>query len=148
MIAAKTALLLAAVLHEASSAACVPYDELNATYPEWREVTDYIADIGPGDLANSSGIPLTGFRQVLRQDRANVHNSLSRDEGDRVDTFFTTVERRELFDSMDVVTWCYEPLDQLSERIRTGTVAGFLEVTVFESRKNPGAYFIHVGTVG
>ncbi|WP_394693551.1 hypothetical protein [Hyphobacterium sp.] len=131
-----------------SAASCISYDEPHQLYHRSMEVTDYIAAIDPDDLVGSDGVPFSGFRDVLRQDRANVHRGQTTDSIETPDSFFTTPERRGLFESMNVVTWCYEPLEELAGRIESGTVAGFLEVTVFESTVHPGNYFIHIATVG
>ena len=133
---------------DAGGASCVPYGEEHALYHRSAPLDDYIAEIGPDDLYNSNGDRLDGFRAVLRQDRANVHAFGQADPADTQDGFFTTPERRALFETMNVVTWCYEPIEDLAERIETGTVAGFLEITVFESTVHPGNYFFHVATVG
>mgnify|MGYP003671968914 FL=1 len=139
---------MSSIANDGSVASCVSYDEPHHLYHRSNEVTDYIAAIDSGDLVSSDGASLSGFRNILRQDRVNVHNGHSTDSIETPDSFFTTPERRALFESMNVVTWCYEPLEGLAGRIESGTVAGYLEVTVFESTVHPGNYFIHIATVG
>ena len=60
----------------------------------------YTAVIGPQDLRNSRGQPLTEPWQILRQDRANFHRFGIRQPGDESDPFFGAVENRAAMERM------------------------------------------------
>lgn len=67
---------------------------LNATPSHAQELMgEYLTWLGPRDIVNSSGTPLTSFGAVLAQDRANFHRFGRRDDYDRSDPFF---HRRDL----------------------------------------------------
>lgn len=55
----------------------------------------YWAFIGQADLYNSNGVRLTEARQILRQDRANLHRFGIWQNGDQWDPFFGTYQARE-----------------------------------------------------
>jgi len=63
-------------------------------------IEQYIAEIGPRDLINSSGARLSQPWQVLRQDRANYHRFRIRDRLDEGDSFFHDANNRAAFESM------------------------------------------------
>ena len=59
----------------------------------------YMARITKNDMKSSAGVPLKDPAEIIRQDRANVHK-FGNPDGDDVDTFFTTAERRALIPEM------------------------------------------------
>ena len=59
-------------------------------------ITYYGARIGAKDRVNSEGAPLTTLSAMLQQDRANYHKLKQRDREDQGESYFTTVERRQL----------------------------------------------------
>ncbi|WP_427023046.1 hypothetical protein ACP4J4_10415 [Aureimonas ureilytica] len=63
-------------------------------------IESYVAFIGPDDLFNSSGQPLTRPWQVIRQDRANFHAYGRRDPGDQSDSFFSSQANRAELEGM------------------------------------------------
>lgn len=63
-------------------------------------VGGYVARLSPHDHFNSSGERLTSAAAVLAQDRANMFRFQTPDPADEADLFFTTVERRQMFDAM------------------------------------------------
>lgn len=60
----------------------------------------YSATIGEDDLYNSSGERLRQPWQVLRQDRANVHEFGLAQRGDESDSFFSRKANRALFEQL------------------------------------------------
>ncbi|MCP9482858.1 hypothetical protein NNA36_12885 [Shimia sp. CNT1-13L.2] len=67
---------------------------LNASPAQAQQLMgEYLTWLGPRDIVNSSGTPLTTFGAVLAQDRANFHRFGKRDDYDGNDPFF---HRRDL----------------------------------------------------
>lgn len=60
----------------------------------------YSATIGEDDLYNSNGDRLTQPWQVLRQDRANVHEYGIAQRGDERDRYFSRKANRALFEQL------------------------------------------------
>jgi hypothetical protein len=63
-------------------------------------IDSYTAFIGPDDLENSRGIRLTKPWQIIRQDRANVHERNLSDDGDEIDGFFSDANNRQALETM------------------------------------------------
>jgi hypothetical protein len=98
-------------------------DGSNAT--QVRFTTTYFSQISERDTYNSKGVKLSGYRQILQQDRANVNRFGLRDfvtmsDGDTdangnliewkmwdaTDDFFTTPQLRALFTTMPLIFNC------------------------------------------
>lgn len=56
----------------------------------------YSTVLGRTDAFSSSGVPLQGLCEILRQDRANYHRFMKRDPDDGPDPFFVSQERRDM----------------------------------------------------
>lgn len=86
-------------LFRATIAALIFTSSLVGTRADARNQSDvidsYTAFIGHDDLFNSSGTRLTEAAEILRQDRANVHDRNIYQDGDEVDGFFGEVSNRE-----------------------------------------------------
>ncbi|MBF0104304.1 MAG: hypothetical protein HQM16_03145 [Deltaproteobacteria bacterium] len=109
----------------------LPYDGL----------TLYGAHLSTQDKVNSTGTPLNTVRAILQQDRANYYKFNKRDPQDQPDGFFTTVDKRALFQKMQIRI---EP--QLEKRILNGSaqmVSVFVydenSMEVLEGLPNPNA---------
>lgn len=63
-------------------------------------IGSYSAVIGADDLYNSAGKKLTEPWQVLRQDRANVHQNGISQPGDEDDPFFSSADNRATMESL------------------------------------------------
>lgn len=59
----------------------------------------YGAKISMNDRYNSNGERLTTVRDILRQDRANYHRFNIRDDADQYDSYFSSKQNREIFDT-------------------------------------------------
>ncbi len=55
---------------------------------EWNQMAYYLAYIGPEDMRNSAGQPVTSLGGVLQQDRANFHRFSIRHPQDDSDPLF------------------------------------------------------------
>lgn len=86
-------------LFRATIAALILAFSLVGTRADARNQSDvidsYTAFIGHDDLFNSSGTRLTEAAEILRQDRANVHDRNIYQKGDEIDGFFGEVSNRE-----------------------------------------------------
>lgn len=91
-------------------------------------IVRYLAAITDVDRRSSSGVPLTELKDILAQDRANVHRFGRRQRGDELDSYFTTPAHRELFQRIRVSC-----PPKLAERIRTGGNV-LIFVTVYPDR--------------
>lgn len=80
-------------------------------------ITYYGARIGAKDRVNSEGAPLTTLSAMLQQDRANYHKLKQRDREDQGESYFTTVERRQLLSKAKIKV---DP--QLKKKILNGSV--------------------------
>lgn len=67
---------------------------------EWRQFAYYVAYIGPEDMRNSSGQPVTSLGGVLQQDRANFHRFGIRHPQDDSDPVFADRGFRALIPQM------------------------------------------------
>lgn len=107
-----------------------PPDQPTATHQPSANmaIVRYLAAITDVDRRSSSGVPLTELKDILAQDRANVHRFGRRQRGDEIDSYFTTPAHRELFQRLRVSC----PL-KLAERIRTGGNV-LIFVTVYPDR--------------
>lgn len=65
-----------------------------AAAQDWDQLAYYIAVIGPEDMRNSSGQPVTSLGGVLQQDRANFHRFGIRHSGDETDPLFSNRDLR------------------------------------------------------
>ena len=125
-----------------------------------KPIVQYGTFIGDQDRVNSRGTPLTNYLAVLQQDRANV-NRFNRpdvtdisDYGgaayftDEGDNFFTTVERRALFQTMTLVDHCYADAGDskvFMNRIVKGYTS-YLAISVFNLPN--GGLAIHLSEAG
>jgi S1-C subfamily serine protease len=62
----------------------------------------YGTEISNKDRFNTHGIRLTKIKEILRQDRANFYLSYTQDKNDEKDSFFSTKEKREMFDTAKI----------------------------------------------
>jgi hypothetical protein len=60
----------------------------------------YVARISEKDHQASDGYALDSAAQVVRQDRANVHQHIQTDEEDDIDGWFTTKAKRVRFEQL------------------------------------------------
>lgn len=60
----------------------------------------YVARISEKDHQASDGYALDSAAQVVRQDRANVHQHIQTDEEDDIDDWFTTKAKRVRFEQL------------------------------------------------
>ncbi|MEM7076357.1 MAG: hypothetical protein AAGA28_18070 [Pseudomonadota bacterium] len=88
---------------------------------------EYYATLSPRDTYNSKGAPLSDVCAIVQQDRANVHR-FGNPDGDPVDDFFTSPERR----SMITGKCIYDRKHHTVQRIRN-QVIGFVLVRVYGS---------------
>jgi|AACY02.2.fsa_nt_gi hypothetical protein len=93
----------------------------------------YFALLSPRDFYNSNGQRLSGFCQVLQQDRANYHRFGNRDDLDEWDPVFASVENRQR-----ISTSC--ALDQGSDYIAGAVARGetrYVYVRIFGTGGTP-----------
>lgn len=62
----------------------------------------YGTEISNKDRFNSHGARLKKVKEILRQDRANFYLAYTQDKNDEKDSFFSTKEKREMFDSAKI----------------------------------------------
>lgn len=86
---------------------------------------EYFTTISPNDTYNSRGESVGEFCLAVQQDRANVHR-FGNPDGDVVDPFFTTQERRAMIAGRCDYVRDYHTLN----RIRSRTI-GFVLVRVY-----------------
>ncbi len=110
---------------------------------------DYMALIGQRDLYNSRGVRLGNFKQVMQQDRANLHKSGQADVSgvfhDTMDSYFTTPARRGFLSTARYYTDCYmsrAESDGLKNDILNGRILGQLWVVVFAHPAGGSAVYI------
>lgn len=118
-----------------------------------RMMVHYIADITERDLYNSRGMRLSGFAEILQQDRANVHKTqtLDGDSGftEMSDTYFTSAERRAVLSSGPYYFHCATDYsadysEELKGQIESGRVPGFIGVILFREPRDGLAVFIEL----
>jgi hypothetical protein len=80
-------------------------------------ITYYGAKISAKDRVSSEGVALTTVPAMLQQDRANYYKFKQRDPQDQADNFFTTVEKRLLFQKARIKI---DP--QLAKKLLNGNV--------------------------
>lgn len=133
----------------AMAQSCVDYDIYDAgkTYPGARFVVDYVADIQEQDLYNSKGHRLSNAKQILRQDRANVHKFGLGSEMDTRDGFFGKSKNRAILEKAQYVTYCGTNLADLETTILQGRVHGLLEVMLFKLH-GTDRYVVFINVVG
>ena len=85
---------------------------------------EYYTTLSTADTYNSRGQPLDDVCGIVQQDRANVHR-FGNPDGDPVDHFFVTPERRAMIAGRCV----YDPGHHTVARIRN-RVIGFVRVVV------------------
>ena len=66
-------------------------------------ITYYSTTISNKDRYNSSGVRLTSVRDILRQDRANMHKFGFADNGDGYDSYFKKASRRNMFNHANLI---------------------------------------------
>ncbi len=88
---------------------------------------EYYTMLTPGDTFNSRGVPLDNVCAIVQQDRANVHR-FGNPDGDPVDGFFTTPERRAMISGRCDYVRGYHTVDRIRSQ-----VIGFVRVIVFGS---------------
>lgn len=88
---------------------------------------EYYATLSPKDTFNSSGIPLNNVCAIVQQDRANVHK-FGNPDGDQLDDFFTTPERRAMIKGNCEFSRNHHTVDRIRSQI-----VGFVLVRVFGS---------------
>ena len=91
-------------------------------------ITFYGAKISSKDRVNSDGVALTTVAAMLQQDRANYYKFKKRDSEDQSDGFFTTVDKRLLFQKAKIKI---DP--QLAKKIQNGAVQ-LVTVYVYDER--------------
>ena len=89
---------------------------------------EYFTSLSERDTYNSQGVPLNDVCAIVQQDRANVHRFGLIDQGDQIDGFFTTPERR----AMITGRCSYDPNHHTVARIR-GNIIGYVFVRVYGS---------------
>jgi hypothetical protein len=98
-----------------------------------QTVATYFAALGPQDYYNSSGTRLTGFAQVLQQDRANFHRFGNRDAYDEGDPVFADPQVRSmipaLFAAGDNGWWAARPVTPPTWRIVDADILVFICAT-------------------
>lgn len=132
-----------------SAQSCVDYDMYDAgkTYEDARLIVSYLADIQESDLYNSNGDRLTRAQQILRQDRANIHKSVSSTDQGSPDVFFQKAGNRAILEKAHYVTYCDADLAQIKNSVVQGQVPGLLEVMVFKMH-DTGNYILFLNIVG
>lgn len=123
-------------------------------------LVEYGTVVGYQDLFNSRGTSLTGFMAVLQQDRANVNRfnkpdrtnfdtyDGSPDFVDDKDDFFTTADRRALFQDMVYVGHCFQDaadIRSFKNRVVTAN-ALYLYVSIFKLPS--GGLAVHISEAG
>lgn len=91
-------------------------------------ITYYGCNLSAKDRVNSAGKKLTSIRDILAQDRANVHKFGKRDRVDEIDRYCTTAAKRRIFQKARI-----KISKALLKRILSGKDS---EVTVFILDKN------------
>jgi len=86
---------------------------------------EYFTTLTPNDTYNSSGASLGDFCAVVQQDRANVHR-FGNPDGDGVDPFFNTPQRRAMIQGACDYDRSYHTIDKIRSRFN-----GFVYVRVF-----------------
>lgn len=140
-VAAMTAAAAAVVATSALAQDCVWWDR-GPTFGG-TIVTSYAAYISAQDLRASDGYPLTEIRQILRQDRANLHRFGRPDPYDEWDGFFGSADNRAVFDQAQIIYYCdWTPgeIASFNRSILSADVEGRVYVTVF--RRVDGAWRI------
>jgi hypothetical protein len=89
-------------------------------------ITFYGANLSAHDRVSSTGVALTSVPAILQQDRANYYKFNKRDPQDQPDGFFTTVNKRLLFQNATIKI---DP--SLKKKILNGTV-GLVAVWVYD----------------
>jgi hypothetical protein len=105
---------------------------------EDKLVTSYATVISKNDTRNSKGAILDEVAGILMQDRANAHK-FGNPDGDFVDNYFTTAERRAEIPGMLKLG---DFPEQLSDPIRKGDGA-VIRVAVY--RNSDGRFYMSVG---
>lgn len=62
----------------------------------------YGTEISNKDRFNTHGVRLVKIKEILRQDRANFYLSYTQDKNDEKDSFFSTKESREMFETAKI----------------------------------------------
>lgn len=77
-------------------------DEQSTPAPTVQVKHFYGTEISNKDRFNSRGVRLTKVKEILRQDRANFYLSYTQDKNDEKDSFFSTKESRDMFDTAKI----------------------------------------------
>lgn len=76
-----------------------------------ERLVDFVAVIGPHDLTNSNGNPLSSFGAVIQQDRANYHKfnrmDAFEDIKDSDEGYFITFDRRQILSNASYYYDCF-----------------------------------------
>ena len=70
--------------------------------PAARTVAAYRTTLGAQDRKSSAGVRLYRLRDILAQDRANVHKFGRADAGDQKDSYFNSPQRRTQFQDLEI----------------------------------------------
>lgn len=73
---------------------------LPATAKAQALLETYVAKLSATDHFNSNGVRLTQPWQIIRQDRANYHRYGIRDPEDQYDSFFSSINNRNIAERM------------------------------------------------
>ncbi len=88
-------------------------------------MVEYYTTLSPRDTYNSGGAPLNDVCAIVQQDRANVHR-FGNPDGDRLDNFFTSSERRAMITGKCVYDRNHHTVDRIRKQI-----IGFVLVRVY-----------------
>ncbi len=104
-----SALVFSGLATAATAQACVEYDYDRMGPSDLDNlIVSYFTGIDQFDHYNSRGVRLLDARQVIQQDRANVHKFGKTGPEDSYDSYFTSVNRRSQISTADLVTYCHQ----------------------------------------